>query len=122
LEPGEHHPAGLPDLPLVCLALPVADRPDALAGRRLDDLEHLRRPVAVLTQVAAVSLLDLLRALGPAEVLHHRRVAEEPVQKREVVLAPRHDPVLGLAQSISFRSIAWIAIRHMISAKTTSIP
>src|SRR4029450_2328465 len=73
-------------------------------------------------QVVAVSLLDLLRALRPAEVLHHRRIAEEPVQEGEVVLAPRHDPVLGRARSISFRSIARIAIRHMISAKTTSIP
>jgi hypothetical protein len=34
---------------------------------------------------------DLLSALRPAEVLHHHRVAETRLKKREIAFAPRLD-------------------------------
>src|SRR5262245_41147117 len=122
LELRQNRPAGLVHKTFLLVSVPVADRPDAFPRRRLDDLEHLARSALGQLDGLLVPMGDLLRAFGPAQVLHHRRVAEEPVQEREVVVAPRLDAVPGLAQSISFFSIAWIATRHMISAKTTRTP
>src|SRR5262249_47562135 len=122
LEPGEDHPARLVDPASVPLALPVPDRADALSRRGLDDPEHLLLPLARRSEVPLVPLRDLPRALRAAEVLGHRGIAQQLLEQQQVSVGPRLDAVLGLAQSISFRSIAWIAIRHMIRAKTTSTP
>ena len=80
---GEHGPTGLIDLLAVPLALPVADPPRRLARRPVDDLE---RGVGAL--VACLALGDLLGALRPAEVFHHRGITDQPLEERQVVRAP----------------------------------
>src|SRR5262249_30298904 len=88
LELREHHPAELPDLLAPPVAVPVADRADALAGLVVDDLEHPPRPGLGEALETLLPLDELLLALRPAEVLRPLRVAERPAQERQVALAP----------------------------------
>src|SRR5215208_6766138 len=64
LERRAHRPADLVGRPAAPLALPEADRPGALPGRDVDDLEHARPGLLV----ALLALSDLLGALRTAEV------------------------------------------------------
>src|SRR3954452_24044789 len=83
---GHDHPADLVDLLVAPLFGPEADRADAGAARRVDDLEHAIAALEAL--VAALTLAQLLRALGAAEVLGHARVAHQPLEQRQVAAAP----------------------------------
>ena len=53
------------------------------AARHVDDLEHA---IAALEPRSGPALAHLLRALGAAEVLHHRRVAHQLLEEREIAL------------------------------------
>ena len=80
----EHGPAHLADRLVAPGPLPAPTQPTpspVAASTILNDPS--RAPVARL------ALGDLLRRLGAAEVRHHRRVPDEPLQQRQVVLAPR---------------------------------
>ena len=81
LEAGQDGPAHLVDRLALPLALPEADPAGA------DAVDEILSDAGV-ADVAALALDDLLRRLRAAEVLHHRGVAEQGVQEREVVLAP----------------------------------
>src|SRR5262245_19216259 len=67
----EHRPADLVDVEFTPRPVPVPDPAESLPGLVVDDLEE----TSFRVQVAGVAVGDLLRAFGPAEVLHHRRVA-----------------------------------------------
>src|SRR5262249_29152004 len=86
LEFRNDHPADLVDLPAAPLLRPEADRTHARAARRVDDLEHSIAALEAL--VAALTLAQLVRALGAAEMLGHARVAHEPFEKRQVAAPP----------------------------------
>src|SRR5262245_12351500 len=99
LECRDDGPADLEDLLSVPLALPVADPAHTGARCLVDDLELPRaRPFVV-----GLAFGDLLGALRPAEVHHHRRVGEALQEQVEVILPPGldvdsdalHEPVLG---------------------------
>src|SRR5262245_43795163 len=83
LEFGQHRPTRLVHLLPQPLALPESEPAERLAGLDVDDLEHPRPRLGV----AAMTLLELLRALRPAEVLGHRRVAHQPLDEPEVIVA-----------------------------------
>src|SRR6266536_4381181 len=86
LELRHDHPADLVDPLVAPLLRPEADRADAGAARRVDDLEHAIAALEAL--VAALTLAQLVRALGAAEVLGHARVAHQPLEQRQVAAAP----------------------------------
>ena len=86
LEFGHDHPTDLIDLLVTPLSRPEADRPDPGSARRVDDLEHAIAPLEAL--VAALTLAQLVRALGAAEVLGHARVAHQTFEQRQVAAAP----------------------------------
>jgi len=74
-------------MPVAPLLGPVADRAGAGAAHRVDDLEHV---IAFLESlVAALTLAQLVRALGAAEMRGHARVAHQTLEQRQVVAAPR---------------------------------
>src|ERR671936_516162 len=87
LELRHNHPADLVDLFVAPLLRPEADRADAGAARHVDDLEHAIAALEAL--VAALTLAQLLRALGAAEVLGHARVAHQALEQRQVAAVPR---------------------------------
>ena len=91
LERRDDRPPGLVDPPAVPLPLPVADEADRLAGLDHDGLEYPAGVGADLL-VAALALDDFLRRLGPAEVLHHLRIANELEQQVEIPGGPGLDP------------------------------
>src|SRR6266542_2037756 len=80
------HPADLVDPLVAPLLRPEADRADASAGCHVDDLEHAIAALEAL--VAALTLAQLVRALGAAEVLGHARIAHQPLEQRQVAAAP----------------------------------
>ena len=86
LELRHDHPADLVDVLVAPLVRPEADRADADAGRHVDDLEHAIAALEAL--VAALTLAQLVRALGAAEVLGHARVAHQPLEQRQVAAMP----------------------------------
>ncbi len=85
LRGGQHRPADLVDLLAPPLAVPVADPAEVLTVG--DDLQ-----AAGVGLVALLPRGDLLLRLGPAEVLHHRRVADQRLQQRQVAGAPALQP------------------------------
>src|SRR5262249_56284219 len=69
LELGHDHPTDLVDLLVAPLLGPKADRADTGAALRVDDLEHTLVVLEFL--VAALTLAEFLRRLGPAQLLGH---------------------------------------------------
>ena len=98
LEGRDHRPPDLVDLLAAPGALPVADPADTLAGGFVDDLEL----PGVGSLVARLAFGDLLRALRPAEVLHHLRIAKGLLEERKIPFAPRLDAHSGTTGDFAF--------------------
>src|SRR5215218_1957718 len=84
LERRQDAPAHLVHRLAVMLALPESDPTDSLALE--DDLEAVGELL-----VSRLPLRDLLRRLRPAEVLHHRRIAQQPHEQGVIAASPRND-------------------------------
>src|SRR5262245_44307019 len=89
LELGYDHPTDLVDVLITPVLGPVADRADTGTARRVDDLEHAVAALEPL--VAALTLAQLLRRLGSAQVLGHARVPHQALEQRQVAAAPGLD-------------------------------
>src|SRR4051795_10796507 len=97
LELREDEPPGLVDRLAVPVALPVPDRADRLARIRVNDLEHPSLTRSGQSLENRLALGNLLRALRSAEVRRHLRIAHNPGEERQIVLAPQLDPHGALA-------------------------
>src|SRR5262245_35205174 len=80
LELWQDHPADLVDLLVAPLPGPEADRAEVGTARRVDDPEHVASALATL--VAALTLAQLLRGLGPAQMLGHTRIPHQALEQR----------------------------------------
>ncbi len=72
-----------------------------MAARLVDDLEHPSVAEVADLLVPLLAFHELLVALRPAEVLGHRRVAEQRLQEREVPRPPGFDANGGRANHVS---------------------
>src|SRR5215217_1918868 len=86
-------PPDLVDRLVPPVSLPVADPADRGVVEEDPELRISLRA----REVAGVARGDRVARLRAAEVLHHRGVAQQPLEQRQVVIAPRLDPDGALA-------------------------